>query len=373
MLGENIMCGIELGASEAKNLLVMSPMEMRKFTEIRGKLTGTPVMRKAIWERNSRGERVGVVREFDTSNCLYDLDCVHMFTDMLAKGEFDELGEEYKKQVVAVLGRNALPLELVSEFMRAFEARKTYKSIGTGLLALNNSESGINYGWVDPIHCVTHLVRRPLSDATRTIIELFQTRVGYKLNEKTHMFEYALSAIGDTVYKITSKGVYIVSAPYSEERPRRVSEHKNYGNHYYQIAFRESKVYMHHVMPILLVDDFGKGFDEFMKSCDMCVNHMVNEVPEYETYGVKRTYVPKRGYAYEPEYLEFVTQGQNKDIGQFCKEYHIHDVPVSVTVGDYEHLKDLVKRLYNSCPTADCSRLVLRYYHSIGCFLNYKI
>ena len=373
MKGDFFMCYIEADKSEAKNLVEHSPMKERKFTENRGKLTGTPSMRKAVWDISPTGEHVGVVREFETPICLYDLDDVRHFLDMQAKGEFEELGEEYRNLVVAVLGRNYLPLELVSEFMRAFEERKTSKSIGTGLLALNNSESGIIYGWVDPIHCGTHLVRRPLSDATKTIIELFQTRVGYKLNEKTHMFEYVLSAIGDTVYKITSKGVYIVSAPYSEERPRRVSEHKNYGNHYYQIAFRESKVYMHHVMPILLVDDFGRGFDEFMKSCDMCVNHMVNEVPEYETYGVKRTYVPKRGYAYEPEYLEFVTQGQNKEIGQFCKDYGIHDVPVSVTIGDYSHLKDLVKRLHACDPTADCSRLVLRYYHSIGCFLNYKI
>ena len=367
------MCYIEADKNEAKNLVEYTPMKERKFTETRGKLTGTPSMRKAVWEISPTGEHVGVVREFETPVCLYDLEDVRHFLDMQAKGEFAELGEEYRNLVVAVLGRNYLPLELVSEFMRAFEEAKTYEHIGSGVLAMNVPDIDVKYGWLDLIHCKAHPVKRNLSSAVRTITELFQTRVGYKLNEKTRMFDYVLSAIGDTVYKISREGVYIVSAPYSNERPRKVSVAKNYGNHYYQIAFRESKVYMHHVMPILLADDFGKGFDEFMKSTDICVNHMVNEVPEYETYGVKRTYVPKRGYAYEPEYLEFVTQGQNKDIGQFCKDYGIHDVPVSVTIGDYNHLKDLVKRLHAYDPTADCSRLVLRYYHSIGCFLNYKI
>lgn len=367
------MCYIEADKNEAKNLVEYSPMKERKFTENRGKLTGNPSMRKAVWDISPTGEHVGVVREFETPICLHDLDNLRFFLDMQAKGEYKELGEEYRNQVVEVLGRNYLPLELVSEFMRAFEEVKTYEFICKGVLAMNTPDSDINYGWLDLIHCKTHLVKRNLSSSARTITELFQTRVGYNLNEKTHMFGYVLSAIGDTVYKISMEGVYIVSAPYSNERPRQVSVNKNYGNHYYQIAFRESKIYMHHVMPILLPDDFGKGFDEFMKSTEICVNHMVNEVPEYETYGVKRAYVPKRGYAYEPEYLEFVTQGQNKEIGQFCKEYGIHDVPISVTIGDYSHLKDLVKRLHAYDPTADCSRLVLRYYHSIGCFLNYKI
>lgn len=183
-------------------------------------------------------------------------------------------------------------------------------------------------------------------------------------------FDFAVFELGDSVYKMLSDGSLYKKDGYSDSFVK-VEPHWCKSGIYPEVSFNGVMIKLYILAMVLSDEDF---YNTYMSNSSFVVNHTVSS-GEYAYFNNKCFSKPLRSVAYNPKYLEIITNSENTKHGRFVSKYNLNKVYVSAKdIDSLEKLlidpldvdasfrPDIVERNVDT---------VVRYYKDIG--INFQL
>ena len=183
-------------------------------------------------------------------------------------------------------------------------------------------------------------------------------------------FDFAVFELGDSVYKMLSDGSLYEKDDCNDVFVK-VEPHWCKSGIYPEVSFDGIMIKLYILAMVLSDDSF---YDTYMSNSSFVVNHTVSS-GEYAYYNNKCFSKPLRDVAYNPKYLEIITNSENTKHGRFVSKYGLDKVYVSA-----KDVDSLEKFLIDPLDVDEGSRhevvehnidAVVKYYEAKG--INFKL
>lgn len=183
-------------------------------------------------------------------------------------------------------------------------------------------------------------------------------------------FDFAVFELGDSVYKMLSDGSLYKKDDCNDVYVK-VEPHWCKSGIYPEVSFDGIMIKLYILAMVLSDDSF---YDTYMSNSSFVVNHTVSS-GEYAYFNNKCFSKPLRAVAYNPKYLEIVTNSENTKHGRFVSKYGLDKVYVSA-----KDVDSLEKFLIDPLDVDESSRhevvehnidAVVKYYNAKG--INFKL
>lgn len=183
-------------------------------------------------------------------------------------------------------------------------------------------------------------------------------------------FDFALFELGDSVYKMLSDGSLYKRDDYDDSFVK-VEPHWCKSGIYPEVSFNGIMIKLYILAMVLSDKDF---YNTYMSNSSFVVNHTVSS-GEYAYFNNKCFSKPLRVVAYNPKYLEIITNSENIKHGRFISKYNLDKVYVSA-----KDIDVLDKLLIDPLDVDESSRpcviehnidTVVKYYNNRG--IDFKL
>lgn len=148
-------------------------------------------------------------------------------------------------------------------------------------------------------------------------------------------FDFAVFELGDSVYKMLSDGSLYKKDDYDDSFVK-VEPHWCKSGIYPEVSFNGIMIKLYILAMVLSDKDF---YNTYMSNSSFVVNHTVSS-GEYAYFNNKCFSKPLRVVAYNPKYLEIITNSENTKHGRFVSKYNLNKVYVSAK--DIDSLEGLL-------------------------------
>lgn len=183
-------------------------------------------------------------------------------------------------------------------------------------------------------------------------------------------FDFAVFELGDSTYKMLSDGSLYKKDDYNDSFVK-VEPHWCKSGIYPEVSFNGIMIKLY-ILSMVLSDKYF--YNTYMSNSSFVVNHTVSS-GEYAYFNNKCFSKPLRAVAYNPKYLEIVTNSENTKHGRFVSKYGLDKVYVSA-----KDVDSLEKFLIDPLDVDESSRhevvehnidAVVKYYNAKG--INFKL